>query len=65
MRNFYLLWGVVHLGTPGSTFYLKVVQIYGLCRWIYVLADRFLTEGLRENRPLYRLYKLDILLLLN
>ena len=26
--------GVVHLGTPGSTFHLKIVQIYGPCRWI-------------------------------
>ena len=34
VRNFHLLWGVVHLGTPGSAFHLKVVQIYGLCRWI-------------------------------
>ena len=41
--------GAVHLGTPGSTFHLKVVQIYGPCRWIHVLAGGFLTEGLREN----------------
>ena len=41
--------GVVHLGTPGSTFHLKVVQIYGPCRWIHLLAGGFLTEGPREN----------------
>ena len=35
VRNFHLLWEVVHLSMPGSTFHLKVVQIYGPCRWIH------------------------------